>query len=335
MIICRTPFRISFFGGGSDYPAWTQENSGAVLSTTINRYCYLTCRYLPPFFPHKLRVVYSKIELCNKIEEIKHPAVREALKLTQTKYGVEIHHDGDLPARSGMGSSSSFAVGIINTLLALQGKMKSKKEIAQMAIDLEQNHLKENVGSQDQIAAAYGGINLIELHAGTGFNVRPVILSKNREEIFRSKLLLFFTGISRNATEIASSFLPGLSQKKNQILRSIEMVGQAESLLSQGNIHEIGPLLNEAWQLKRSLGAGISNSDIDDIYQIGIKNGATGGKILGAGGGGFLLFFAEPENHEKIRQALSKLVEVPFEFERGGSQIMLFENHIHYEQNPL
>lgn len=327
MIISRTPFRVSFFGGGSDYPAWYRENGGAVLATTIDKYCYISCRYLPPFFEHKYRIVYSKIENVREISEIQHPAVRAVLQWLECTRGVEIHHDGDLPARSGLGSSSSFTVGLINTMMALNGRYISKEENARLAIHIEQNIIKENVGSQDQVSAAFGGFNIIEFDQQDSFRVIPLILPLERLKELESHLMLFFTGLTRTASDIARSKIENIPRRKTEIRRIQESVDEAVSILrgDDNPISEFGRLLDESWQYKKSLSPDVSSQRIDEIYEAARKAGAIGGKILGAGGGGFILLFVKPEQQQKVREALSSLVYVPFSFENSGSKIVLYQ----------
>lgn len=327
MIITRTPFRISFFGGGTDYPDWFRQNGGSVLSTTIDKYCYISCRKLPPFFDHKHRIVYSLIENVKTNEEIIHPAVREIFKWADVKDGLEIHHDGDLPARSGIGSSSSFTVGLLHAIYALRAKLISQEQLAKHAIHIEQNLIKENVGSQDQIAAAYGGFNRIEFFRDGGFNVSPVIVSNERRNELESHLMLCFTGVSRIADSIAQSKIKNLGNRRNELQLMQDMVEQALAILAKGNVDitEFGKLLGESWRYKRVLSDRVSTPYIDEIYETAIAHGALGGKILGAGGGGFLLLFAEPSRQSKIRQALSRLVHVDFAFENTGSRTVLYQ----------
>lgn len=325
MVISRTPFRISFFGGGTDYPIWYKENSGAVLATTINKYCYLTCRYLPPFFKHKSRIIWSEIEYIKNISEIRHPAVRECLRFMNVSNGVEIHHDGDLPARTGMGSSSSFTVGLLHALYALKGIMPTKRQLALDAIHLEQEVMKENVGSQDQAQAAFGGFNLIEFGGKDHIHVRPLTIGSNRLELFQAHLMLFFTGFSRTASEIAAEQIKRTPYKKKELHMMQDLVSSAlEILNSNSDLSEFGKLLHENWQIKRSLSHKISTSAIDEIYSTALRAGASGGKLLGAGGGGFMLIFADPEVQHKIREKLKKLLYVPFRFETLGSQIIFY-----------
>jgi len=326
MIISRTPFRISLFGGGTDYPAWYRERGGAVLAASINKYCYLTCRYLPPFFEHRLRVVYSKVELCQEADEIAHPAVREGLRLLGIRRGVEIHHDGDLPARSGMGSSSAFTVGLLHALHALGGHMPSKRQLAQESIHLEQEVMRETVGSQDQVLAAYGGLNHVVFQPSGDFEVRPVTLPAERVKQLSARLLLFYTGIRRTASDVARTYVDDIDSREQSLRRMIEFVNQALSILCDGDdLDALGHLLHEAWEVKRSLSASVSNPQVDALYTRARSAGALGGKLTGAGGGGFLLLFAPPDRQAKLRAELSDLLHVPVDFEHSGSQIIFYE----------
>ena len=323
MIISRTPYRISFFGGGTDYPAWYLKHGGAVLATTIDKYCYITCRYLPPFFEHKTRVVYSKVESCKSNEEIAHPSVREVLRYLNIDRGVEIHHDGDLPARSGMGSSSSFTVGLLHAFYALKGQMASKTQLATESIHIEQEILKETVGSQDQMSAAHGGFNVIGFSQGGGISVRPMTISRKRIEELNSHLMLFYTGIIRTASNIAESYVNNIENGKRQFCIMNDLLKESISVLNKGkDISEFGELLHEAWQAKRSLSKKVSNSNVDEIYKTARSLGAIGGKLTGAGGGGFMLLFVPPEKQMKVREKLNGLIYVPFKFETYGSQII-------------
>jgi D-glycero-alpha-D-manno-heptose-7-phosphate kinase len=327
MIISRTPFRISYFGGGTDYPAWFSENGGVVLSTTIDKYCYISCRHLPPFFEHKYRVVYSKLENVKEISQIEHPAARAVLEWLKCDRGLEIHHDGDLPARSGLGSSSSFTVGLINAVMALNGRYISKEQLANNAIHIEQNVLKENVGSQDQISVAHGGFNLIEFKTDSTYDVRPVILSKGKKEALENSSMLLYTGLSRIASEVAKAQLENIRNREKELKRIEEMVGEAVSILNQSgdSVEDFGRLLGEGWRYKKSLSDKVSTPIIDQIYEEAVRGGAIGGKILGAGGGGFLLLFARPEDQPGIRERLRNLIYVPFRFESSGSRIVLYQ----------
>ncbi len=326
MIISRTPFRISFFGGGTDYPAWYREHGGAVLSTTIDKYCYLTCRYLPPFFEHRIRVVYSQVEHCQTSDEIAHPAVREVLRYLKIERGLEIHHDGDLPARSGMGSSSAFTVGLLHALYALKGQMLSKHQLAMESIHIEQEILKETVGSQDQVSAAYGGFNHITFLPSGEISVRPMTLTPERVRELNGHLMLFYTGMKRTASNIADSYVQDIESKGRQLRLMNNMVAESISILNSGeDVIRFGALLHEAWQAKRSLSAKVSNSHVDDLYSLAISAGAIGGKLTGAGGGGFLLLFAPPSKQSKVKGKFNNLIHVPFKFESSGSQIIFFD----------
>lgn len=325
MVISRTPFRISFFGGGTDYPLWYRENKGAVLATTINKFCYISCRYLPPFFEHKSRIIWSKMEIINDVSEIQHPSVRECLKFMKVTKGVEIHHDGDLPARTGMGSSSAFTVGLLHALYALKGKMPTKRQLAMDAIRLEQDVMKENVGSQDQALAAFGGFNLVEFGGEDHIRVRPVTISAERLASFQDYSMLFYTGLSRTASEIAAEQVAGISMRKKELDNMLKMVDAALAILNgKDDLSRFGKLLHENWKIKRSLSSKISTPFIDGIYSAALSAGAFGGKVLGAGGGGFMLIFAKPSVQPKIREKLKKLLYVPFKFEGLGSQIIFY-----------
>lgn len=327
MIVTRTPFRISFFGGGTDYPTWYQQHGGVVLATTIDKYCYISCRHLPPFFEHKHRIVYSKIENVRSIAEIEHPAVRAVLNWARCEKGLEIHHDGDLPARSGLGSSSSFTVGLVNALYALEGKYISKEELASQAIHIEQKVIGENVGSQDQISAAFGGFNRIEFSQNDTFQVSPIILNRERLAELQGSLMLCFTGFSRFASEIAKSKIDNMGKRQDELHKMKTMVDTAIDILQDPNtpIDEFGRLLDQSWRYKRSLSDKVSTPEIDQIYEEALKAGATGGKILGAGGGGFMLLFVKPEFQGKVRNQLSRLTHVPFAFENSGSRVVLYQ----------
>ncbi|MBT5027264.1 MAG: kinase [Nitrospinaceae bacterium] len=328
MIISRTPFRMSFFGGGTDYPAWYNDNGGAVLATTINKYCYISCRYLPPFFEHKYRIVYSKVETVKDKGEIQHPVVRAAIEFMDIDRGLEIHHDGDLPARTGLGSSSSFTVGMLHALYALKGIMPTKKRLALEAIHLERNLLKENVGSQDQILAAIGGFNRVDFDPGNenAYRETPILIDAKRIQELQSHMMLFFTGISRYASNVAKKKIDNIPNNGKQLTTMYQMVEEGVSILTSGGcITDFGKLLHESWMLKRELSDGISSQYIDEIYTAAKGEGAIGGKLLGAGGGGFMLVFAPPQQHSAIEHKLRDLLRVPFEFESQGSQIVMFQ----------
>ena len=326
MIISRTPFRMSFFGGGTDYPAWYEENTGAVISTTIDKYCYVTCRYLPPFFEYNYRIVYSQREAVKHLSDIKHPSVRECLIFMNLDKGVEIHHDGDLPARTGLGSSSAFTVGLLNVLYALKGEMVSKKKLALDAIYIEQQKIRECVGSQDQTIAAFGGFNKIIFSKNNNIEVHPMTLTPEKLQYFQKHLMLFFTGFSRTASEIAREQVKETPNKKKELKVIYEMVDEAVNILNnnEDGFGDFGKLLNEHWRLKRNLTSKISTPAVDEIYEAALRAGAMGGKLLGAGGGGFILFFVKPELQPKVKEALKKLLYVPFRFDTLGSQIIYY-----------
>lgn len=335
MIISRTPYRISFVGGGTDYHTWYQEHGAAVISTTINHYCYLQCRLLPPFFNHKSRIVWSQVEEVLEHNQIHHPAVRAVLDYLKINEGVEINHQGDLPARSGLGSSSAFTVGLLHAMYALRSMISSKRELACEAIHIERGILKENVGVQDQIATAYGGLNKIIIRPDGNFDVTPLILPYARQRDFHDHLLLFFTGVSRTASDIAADKIKSIPNKSVELHQMRRMVEDAESILcSQRDLTEFGELLHEAWQIKRQLSSKIAPTFIDDIYTKARNAGAIGGKLLGAGGGGFMLFFVKPEDKPRVCDALQDLLLVPFDFESSGSQI-IFYDQTHYSQMAM
>jgi D-glycero-alpha-D-manno-heptose-7-phosphate kinase len=326
MIITRTPFRISFFGGGTDYPAWYKEQGGMVLSTTINKYCHITCRYLPPYFNYKYLLRYFLREEANAIDAIKHPSVRECLRYLQLNNGIEMVHTGDIPAQAGMGSSSAFTVGLLTALYALTGRMATKRQIAREAINIEQNIIGENVGTQDQVAAAFGGFNKIEFGGDRDFYVSPLTLGPEKIDLLHSHLMLYFTGLSRNATEIAGEQIKKTKQKKSELRMLGQMVCEAVSILNGNpeNIHEFGKLLHESWLIKRSITRLITTDRIDALYESALDSGALGGKLLGAGGGGFLLLFVPPENQPRVKERLKNSLYVPFNFEDLGSQIVMY-----------
>jgi D-glycero-alpha-D-manno-heptose-7-phosphate kinase len=333
MIICRTPFRISFFGGGTDYPAWYRSHGGAVLAATIDKYCYLTCRHLPPFFEHRLRIVYRKIETCQTVDEIGHPAVREALKFLNIGRGLELHHDGDLPARSGMGSSSAFMVGLLHALHALRGEMPTRMQLAQESIHIEQDVLRETVGSQDQVMAAYGGLRHVKFSADGKLAADPVILPPGRVAELQRHLMLFYTGIARTASDVARSYVARMETCRRQLHVMQALVEESIDILSSGmDIRAFGDLLHEAWQTKRSLSPQVSNPEVDALYHKARSAGALGGKLTGAGGGGFLLLFVPPDRQPAVRAALHRQIHVPFEFESAGSQIIFYEPGVDYQE---
>lgn len=326
MIISRTPFRISFFGGGTDYPVWFREHGGAVLATSINRYCYITTRFLPPFFEHKSRVVWSKIELVNAQDEVTHPIIREAIKYLGISEGIEIHHEGDLPARSGLGSSSAAAVGILNALYALRGDMVNKATLAREAIHIEQNLLNENVGIQDQIQTAFGGLNRINIAPDGAFQVNPVVIDDARSRDLERHMLLFYTGIARHASSVAVDQVKAIPMRQRELheIRKMVDIG-TDILVGKGDLSDFGRLLHEAWVLKRSITDKIAPSFVNDIYDRAMAAGASGGKLLGAGGGGFILFIVKPETHQKVLSALFDLLVVPTDLDRAGTQIIFYD----------
>lgn len=326
MIITRTPFRISFFGGGTDYPVWYREHGGAVLSTSINKYCYISCRYLPPFFDYKFRFRYSAREEVNGIDQIIHPSIRECLRFMEIEKGIEMVHTSDIPARSGIGSSSAFTIGLLNALYALLGRMVTKRQLAREAIHVEQNLIKESVGSQDQVACAFGGLNKIEFGGSKEFYVNPIPLSNGKLSFFQKHLLLFFTGFTRNASDVADEQINNTPSRQTELNAMADMVDEGVRILhgDQNNYDDFGKLLNEAWKRKKSLANSITTGKIDEIYQAALKSGAIGGKLLGAGGGGFMLFYAPPEAHQSIRENLKHILCVPFAFENLGTQIIVY-----------
>ncbi len=327
MIISRTPFRISLFGGGTDYPAWFSQHGGAVIGTTIDKYCYISVRRLPPFFEYRHRIVYSKIELVHALAEIQHPAVRGVLSEMGVEQGLEIHHDADLPARSGLGSSSSFTVGLLNALYALRGHMVAKLELARQAIHVEQDVLKEAVGCQDQVWAAYGGFNRIDFLPGGSFQVTPVVLPPDRRAELHRSMMMFFTGFPRDASVIAREQIDNVGRSAGQLTAMRAMVDRALEILrdERSSIRELGALMKESWRLKRELAAAVSTPAIDEIHDAAIAAGALGGKLLGAGGGGFILFLVEPGKQARVRERLKHLIEVSFAFEHEGSKIALYQ----------
>lgn len=323
MIITRTPFRMSFFGGGTDLPEFFRENGGSVISTTFNKYCYVTARHLPPFFEYANELVYSKIERVGDPSEFEHPAVRNAMKMLDM-HELRITYEADLPARSGLGTSSSFAVGMLNAFHCLKGTYASKERLAKEAIKLERELCAEAGGWQDQVAAAYGGLNRIDF-SSEGFSVRPIVIGAERKRELGSNLLLFFTGFTRFSSDVQRANRPG--DKTARLKEMLALVDEAEGALTDKDkpLSEFGRLLDVTWKLKRGTGAGVSTGSIDELYARGIAAGAAGGKLLGAGGGGFLVFYAEPDAQASVREALSDLLYIPFEFEGDGAQVVYFD----------
>lgn len=324
MIISRTPFRMSFFGGGTDIEEFFNEYGGVVLSTTFDKYCYVNVRHLPRFFDYRNQVTYSKIERVLDENDIEHPAVRNAMKMLDM-HELIVTYDADLPARTGLGTSSSFAVGLINAFYALKGEYVDKKHLSDSAIYLERVLCNEAGGWQDQIAAAYGGLNIIEFK-NKDYLVRPIIIDSNRKNKLNENLLLFFTGFSRNSVDIQTETKKNINEKIQELLELKSLAYKAEKILEDNNynLDEFGYLLDYSWRIKRQIGSRISTSLIDDMYDKAIKAGALGGKLLGAGGGGFLLFYVQKDMQGRVRHALKDLLEIPFKFEDIGSQIIYF-----------
>ncbi|HTW23729.1 MAG TPA: hypothetical protein VMD78_09020 [Candidatus Baltobacteraceae bacterium] len=335
MITTRTPLRISFFGGGTDYPIWYRENGGAVLATTIDKCCYITCRYLPPFFEYHSRISYSKVENVNGNQEIQHPSVRACLRYLNIDEGVEVHHIADLPARTGLGTSSAFTVGMLQGLYALKNKMRDKHALAKEAIHVEQELLGEAVGAQDQVSAAYGGFNRINFQKDGSIQVDRIVTSQERVAALEQNLALYFTGFSRIASEIAQEQVRLTPQREKELRTILQMVDEGESIVMdpKRTLSDFGKLLHEGWRIKRSLTQNITNSSIDEIYDAGLSAGALGGKLLGAGGGGFMLFFVPPEKREALRARLKKLLCVPFGFSTRGSEIVVYEAEEPYDKS--
>lgn len=326
MIISKTPFRISFFGGGTDYPHWYLKNGGQVISTSINKYCYVMCRHFPPFFPHRFRLSYSKRENCKLISDIQHPAIRETLRFLNwhDDDGLEINQIGDLPARTGLGTSSSFVVGLLNALYCLKGLSPSKIALANQSINIEQNLLNETVGAQDQMAASVGGFNHIIFQTNGDIQVVPINLSQSSIRDLEGHLQLYYTGIQRTASDIAKSYMSHISSRSETILKELsDIVDDVFYILMKNDWEELGWYLNLSWILKRRMSDNISNSFMDDMYETAKKAGAWGGKILGAGGGGFMLLLVPPEKQPSVREALKDFALVPLQFDTQGTSIIL------------
>lgn len=318
MIITRTPFRMSFFGGGTDMPEFFIEHGGSVISTTFDKYAYVSVRHLPRFFEYKNQLTYSRIERVREVDELQHPAVREAMKMLDM-HELIISYDADLPARTGLGTSSSFAVGLLGAFYALKGKYVGKKKLADDAIYLERELCKESGGWQDQIAASFGGLNRIRFNA-EGYQIQPVVISPERKELLNARLMMFFTGFSRFSAEIQNDTKAALKDKTKQLLEMLQLVDDAEQVLvdKHANLDEFGRMLDHTWKLKRQTGSKISTDSIDALYKRAIKAGALGGKLLGAGGGGFLLFYVPEDYQENVMKELNELLHIPFQFENEG-----------------
>lgn len=329
MIITETPFRMSFFGGGTDMEDFFREYGGAVLSTTFDKYCYVNVRHLPRFFDYSTELSYSKTERVTDVEQIQHPAIRNAMKMLDM-HELRLTYEADLPARSGLGTSSSFAVGMLNAFYALKGKYADKKKLADEAIYLERELCQEAGGWQDQIAAAYGGLNRINFNAD-GYEVCPVIISPERKKRLNNNLLMFFTGFTRFSSDVQKQNAIGKADKVIQLKEMLSLVDDAERLLTDrdSDLDEFGRLLDHTWKLKRQTGSAVSTSNIDNLYEKGMKAGALGGKLLGAGGGGFLVFYVQPEKQESVKLAMEGLMYIPFEFEDSGTRVIHYTPEIY------
>lgn len=322
MIITKTPFRMSFFGGGTDMESFFMENGGAVLSTTFDKYCYVNVRHLPRFFDYSTELSYAKIERVTDVNDIQHPAIREAMKMLDM-HEIRLTYEADLPARSGLGTSSSFAVGMINAFYALKGKYADKKKLADAAIYLERELCKEAGGWQDQIAASYGGFNRINFNSD-GYEVLPLIINPERKRQLNNNLMMFFTGFTRFSSDVQKANASNKADKVNQLKEMLALVDEAEKVLvdKQSDLDEFGRLLDHTWRIKRKTGNTVSTNSIDELYDKGLKAGALGGKLLGAGGGGFFVFYVEPDKQEKVKKAMEDLLYIPFEFEDGGTRVI-------------
>jgi D-glycero-alpha-D-manno-heptose-7-phosphate kinase len=335
MNITRTPLRISFFGGGTDYPVWYREHGGSVLSTTIDKSCYITTRWLPPFFEYHSRISYTKVENVSRNCDIQHPSVRACLDFLGIEEGIEIHHIADLPARTGLGTSSAFTVGLLLGLYALKNQMRGKQALAADAIHVEQDLIQEAVGAQDQVSAAYGGLNRINFQSNGAIDVKRILAPPSRLAALEQHLALYFTGFARTASEIATEQIKQTANRQKELKEIHQMVDEAEAIVANSNrsLDEFGKLLHAGWNIKRSLTQKISNSNIDEIYDAGLSAGALGGKLLGAGGGGFMLFFVPPERREALRTRLKKLLCVPFGFSDRGSDVAVYEPEMQYDKS--
>lgn len=323
MIITKTPFRMSFFGGGTDMEDYFRENGGAVLSTTFDKYCYVTVRHLPRFFNYKTHLTYSKMEYINSYDEIQHPLIREGMRFLDM-HELRLTYESDLPARSGLGTSSSFAVGMLNAFYALKGKYVSKKKLADEAIYLERVLCNEAGGWQDQIAASFGGFNRINFNAD-GYEVLPVIISPERKRQLNNNLMMFFTGFTRFSSDVQkANKVSSTEEKRARLKKMYELVDEAEEILTNKDrdLDDFGRLLDTTWRLKKGTGSAISTGSIDELYEKGMDAGALGGKLLGAGGGGFLVFYVQPEKQEAVKEAMKDLMYIPFQFEDGGTRVI-------------
>ena len=327
--------RISFFGGGTDYPLWYREHGGAVLATTVDKSCYITTRWLPPFFEYHSRISYTKVENVASNDKIEHPSVRACLGLLKIPEGIEVHHIADLPARTGLGTSSAFTVGFLLSLYALKNQMRDKHALTADAIHVERDLLKEAVGAQDQASCAHGGFNRINFHTNDSIEVKRILTAPSRIAELEQNLALYFTGFARTASEIAKEQLKETPNRQNELRQMMQMVDEGEAIVTdpKRSLNDFGKLLNESWQLKRSLTNRISNSSIDEIYEAGLSAGALGGKLLGAGGGGFMLFFVPPEKRQALRMRLKNLLCIPFAFSNRGSDVVVYEPEVLYDKS--
>lgn len=328
MIITRTPYRVSFFGGGTDFPAYYEEHGGAVLSCTINRYSHLHCRVLPPFFDHSYNIRYFQTERVNRIEEIQHPSVRECLRFLNYSQPLEVVHSGDIPAMSGIGSSSSFTVGLLLALYGLMGKMVTKRELAEGAITVEQQWIKELVGSQDQYAAAFGGLNRMDFGPGQRIRLSPLLIHGDKLNYLQNNLLFCFSGVSRISSDVQAEQVSRMKSNISELQEMKNLVDEAQTLLNgdEDDIDAFGRLLNTAWKLKRSFSPKVSNDRLDDLYDSAIRAGALGGKVCGAGGGGFLIFYVPQHKRAAVVEALKRSLIVPIRFEHLGAHVVFFSH---------
>ena len=335
MIITKTPFRMSFFGGGTDMESFFKENGGAVLSTTFDKYCYVNVRHLPRFFDYSTELSYSKTERVTEVDAIEHPAIRNAMKMLDM-HEIRLTYEADLPARSGLGTSSSFAVGMLNAFYALKGKYADKKKLADEAIYLERVLCEEAGGWQDQIAASFGGMNRIEFNKDGTYDVRPIIIHPDRKKQLNDNLIMFFTGFTRFSSDMQKANAVGYAEKVKQLQQMYSLVDDAERVLEDKHcdLDDFGRLLDTTWRLKRQTGGAITTNSIDALYEKGIQSGALGGKLLGAGGGGFLVFYVQPDKRNSVMAAMKDLLYVPFQFEDGGTQVIHYspESYIPKEE---
>ena len=322
MIISKTPYRISFFGGGTDYPEWYLKNGGEVISTTINKYLYLSCRALPPFYKYKYRIIWKKIELAKNKSEIEHRVVKKMINYLKIKEGLDILYAGDLPAQSGMGSSSSFVVGLINALFALKNKSLSKDSLAKQSIFFEQKLLKETVGSQDQIATSFGGFQSIKFFKNGKFKINKLIINKNYLHKLNNRLVMIYTERPKTAQDVASKYVNNLNHKTELMELIVKYTNEAKKIIKNENLDEFGLLLDKSWNAKKNISRLITNDHIDRIYNKAKKLGALGGKLLGAGGGGFFLFYVPMTKKKNFLNSFKKHQVVQFEFSNNGSKII-------------